>query len=343
MKWFLGCVRLYFRFAVIFLPAAFLISCSEGSSLSEKAFIVPEKIRLRSSTAQAARVVGELKSGDQVTVTDRENDEDGDNWSKVKGPNGESGWVESRYLVKQEIVEKSRKIADEIKDIPTQAIGRSKATLKLRLAPDRSDDDNVATLLPLGTALEIVARERKPRPATTDNKGDNKGETKEDSDNNVKYDNWYEVRLKDYAVLPAGWIYGGSVELEVPPEIVYFVSTGRRITGWQKIGTVTGEDSKSGDHFLAMERKNSGGDEGVDFDRVKVLAYDPQSRDYSTPFREDIAGRFPVTMKMNGTRGHFQLIAVDKNGQEQKLTYTVEMLEGGKVKVTKPSKNNTAK
>jgi hypothetical protein len=99
---------------------------------------------------------------------------------------------------------------------------------------------------------------------------------------------------------------------------------------------VTGDNSKSGEHFLALERKNSGAGEGVDFDRMKLLAYDPATRNYSTPFREDVSGRFPVSLKMEGTRGQFQIITVDKNGQTQKLTYSVEMLGGGKVKVTKP-------
>jgi hypothetical protein len=296
---------------------------------------VPERLKLRSSTAQAARVVGELKSGDQVTITDRGIAEDGENWSRVEGPNGELGWIKSTNLVKREIVETSRQIAEEIKDTPTQAVGRSKAMLKLRLSPDRSDDDNVATTLPSGTMLEIVARERKPRPARIEGKG----EEKVDPDSNVKYDNWYKARLKDYAILPAGWIYGDSVELEVPPEIFYFVSSGRKIIGWQKIRTATADDSESSEHFLALERRNFGADEGVDFDRVKVVAYDPGSRNYYTPFREDIAGRFPVTLKMEGARGHFEIIAVDKNGQTQKLTYGIEILGGGKVRVAKTTSN----
>jgi hypothetical protein len=330
MKRFFSRPQLFFYTAILTLPAL-LAACSQGSLQDEKAFVVPEKLKLRSSTAQASRVVGELKSGDQVTITEHDNAEDGDNWSKIKGPNGESGWIKSLNLVKRDIVEKSRKIADEIKDTPTQAIGKSKATLKLRLTPDRDTDDNVASSLPLGTMLEIVARERKPRPATIEGKG----EAKDDSSGNVKYDDWYQVRLVDYAVLPAGWIYGGSVELEVPSEIFYFVSTGRKITGWQKIGTVTGNDSKSGEHFLVMERKSFGADEGVDFDRVKALAYDPATRNYNTPFREDVTGRFPVTLKMQGTKGHFQLNTVDKNGQNKKLEYQIEMLEGGKIKITK--------
>jgi hypothetical protein len=312
-----------------------MASCSPGSTQDEQAVVLNDRLKLRNSTAQAARVVGELKSGDQVTVTDRGKAEDGEDWSKVKGPNGEWGWLRSSNLVKREIVEKSRQIASEIKEIPTQAVGKSKATLKLRLSPDRSDDENVATTLPAGTRLEIVARERKPRPARIEGKG----EAKEEPDANIKYDNWYEVRLKDYAVLPAGWIYGDSVELEIPGEIFYFVSSGRRIVGWQKIGAVTGADTESSANFLALERKNFGADDGVDFDRVKVLAYDPSSRDYVTPFREDISGRFPVTLKMDGPRGHFEIIAVDKNGQTRKLSYGIELLEGGKVKVAKPVNN----
>lgn len=332
MKRFFSRPEFCFYAAIILSLPAILVSCSNGSLQDEKAYVVPERIKLRNSTAPAALVIGELKGGNQVTVTDRETAEDGDAWSKVEGPSGESGWIKSINLVKREIVEKSRQIAEEIKDIPTQAIGKSNGTIKLRLAPERSNDDNVAISLPMGALLEIVGHERKPRPARIEGKD----EAKEDSNGNVKYDEWYKVRLKDYAVLPAGWVYRGLVTLEVPPEIFYFVSSGREIVGWQKIGTVTGEDSKSGEHFLALERKNSGAGEGIDFDRVKVLAYDPATRNYSTPFREDLMGRFPVSLKMEGTRGNFQIIAVDKNGQAQKLAYDVEMLEGGKLRVTKP-------
>jgi hypothetical protein len=42
---------------------------------------------------------------------------------------------------------------------------------------------------------------------------------------------------------------------------------------------------------------------------------------------------------MDGARGYFQIIVVDKSGQTQKLTYGVEMLEGGKVRVAKPIRN----
>jgi hypothetical protein len=312
------------------------ISCSRVSLINEKAFVVPERLKLKSSTAPASRVVGELKVGDEVTVSDRANAEDGKSWSKVNGPNGESGWVETATLVKEEIVERSRKIAEEVKEIPTQAVARSKAQLKLRLTADRTNDENVATLLPSGTVLEIVARDRKPRPGNLPTANEGKNE--------VRYDDWFKVRLKELAVLPAGWIYGGSIDLDIPGEIVYFASTGRKIVGWQKIATLKGNDSRSGDHYLVLERKLFDADEQVDFDRVKVLAYDPNSRNYATPFRDEVLGRYPVVLNMEGTRGAFRLPAIRSaaaNGQPAQAMqqeYTVEMLDGGRVKVTKVQK-----
>jgi len=315
-------------------------SCSSVATLNETAYVVPERLKLKSSTAQASRIVAELKSGDRVTITARAFAEDSTLWAKVQGPDDNPGWAEARYFVKEDVVAESRRIAEKIKDVQTQAIGKSRATLKLRLTPDRSNDNNVATLLPSGTMLEVVDRERKPKPSTLviEAENDSTANKAAGSTAEVRYDDWLLVRLKDYAVLPAGWIYGGSVDLDIPSDIIYFGSTGRRITGWQKIGTVHEDNSKSGDHYLVLERKIFNADEQVDFDRVKILAYDPFSRNYSTPFREDISGCFPVTLKMEGTRGQFQLPVIGKNRQSQLLTYDIEMLDGGKIKITKQTK-----
>ncbi|HQR35324.1 MAG TPA: SH3 domain-containing protein [Blastocatellia bacterium] len=332
----------------LLLSGLLVVSCSKSASLNETAYVVPEKLKLRNSTAQASRPNGELKSGDKVTIVARSKVEDGTPWVNVKGPEGQEGWADARFFVKEGIVSESRKIADQIKDVQTQAIGKSKATLKLRLTPDRQNEENVATLLASGTVMEIVARERKQRPASLDQKADSaegatldakSGASKPD----VKYDEWFQVRLKDYAVLPAGWIYGGSIELDIPPEIIYFVSTGKRIVGWQKLGTLHGDDNRTGDHFLVTERKVMDADDHADFDRIKVLAYDPVTRNYSTPFKEDLLGFFPVTLKMDGQSGKFTLSALDKNKQKHNVEYSVELLTGAKVKVQKLNSQTTGK
>lgn len=332
------------KLGLFFLVAGLLLAsaCSGMSSLNETAYVVPEKLRLKNSTAQAARNIGELKSGDRVTITERSKSEEGALWVNVKAGDGQQGWAEAKNFIKEDIVAKSRKMADEIKDIPTQAIGKSKATLKLRLTPDRTSEENVAAPLPSGTTMEIVARERKPRPASLDQKADSAEGATADAKQETKYDEWFQVRLSGLTVLPAGWIYGGSVELDIPGEIIYFVSSGRRIVGWQKLGTVHGDDSRTGDHFLVLERKVLGPDERADFDRIKVLAYDAPTRNYSTPFKDDVIGRFPVSLKMDGQTGSFRSIVLDKNDAQQEIEYSVE-ITNNKIKVAKPAAQKTDK
>jgi Bacterial SH3 domain len=308
-------------------------SCSRSVTLDETAYVAPANLKLRSSTAQISNIVGELKGGDRITIVGRSYSVDGKLWVKVKSPKADSGWAEARYFVSAKVVEESRRIAERIKDNQTQAIGRSKATLKLRLTPDRTDDENVATTLPQGTILEVVGRERKPKPATAVIEDEGNPEASKAAAR--PFDDWLLVRLKDYVVLPAGWIYGASVELEIPGDIIYFASTGRRIMGWQKLGTVKEENGRSGDHYLVLERMISGADEHVDFDRVKVLAYDPAARDYITPFREELSGKFPVSLKMEGTRGQFKVPVISKDNQSKLVTYDVEILANGSVVVTR--------
>jgi len=310
-------------------------ACSSGESSGQSATVVPDRLALRSSTAKVARAVAELHSGDRVTVLERLED-GGTSWAKLRAPNGQTGWVEASYLVNQDVIDRSRRIADEVKQIQAQAVGRSKARLKLRLTPERSADDNVATMLPAGTPLEIIDRERRPRPAAPDAKGATQpaANAKEgDESGGTKYDEWYKVRLKDNALLPAGWIYAGSVELEIPPEISYYVSSGRRIIGWQKLGSAQDDRGRSGDHYLVLERWTSSSDDKHDFDRMQVLAYAPAARDYGVPFREDLHGRFPVVVKMEGNHGTFQVTAIDKNDQAQTLNYSVDLQEDGRVSV----------
>lgn len=326
---------------VLLVWAVALTACSAGKGAlsGETAFVAPEKVRLRSSTAEAARAVGELKSGDQVTITERKN-EGNTAWANVNGPNGVSGWVESKVLVKQAIVDASQKIAAEIADVPTQAVGKSKARLKLRLTPDRNNDDNVAFELAAGTVLDIVARERQPRP---DRLIAQQTGTNASAPTGPKFDDWYKVRIKNLAIVPAGWIYGGSVELDVPGDISFFASNGRRITGWQAIGSTQDEQNQTKEHYLVAEKQLFDGEEQLDFDRLKVLSFDPKRREYVTPFREEIKGRFPIKVKIEDKHGSFRVLAFDKANQSQPVDFTFEFVESGRPKVTRVTPRETGK
>jgi hypothetical protein len=268
--------------------------------------------------------VGEIRSGERVAILSHV-DADGVAWVKVKAPDGTTGWVQMRNLVDQEAYDKSHQLADSLKEIQTQALGRSKATLKLRLTPDRTSDENVLNMLQTSTELEILKRERRPRPAVAT-------DTKEvESTGDQKYDEWFQVRVRGNDVTPAGWIYGGSIEMQIPPDIVYYPSAGRRIVGWMSLGEARDETGRAGGHFLVLEREIFGKDPDADFNRIKILAYDPGARDYSTPFREDITGRYPIKLKREGKNATLDIISE----ANQTITFQIQVNDAGRFQVTR--------
>ena len=298
-------------------------ACSLEAPGGTEVIVAVERLRLRSSTAEAAHIVGELKLGDRVTIKERSEESDAI-WVRVVGGDGVKGWTDLRYLIEVDTAERSRKIAEDSKAIQTQAVGRSRASLKLRLTPDRSTEQNVLAMLSTGTQLEIVGRERRGRPETA--------EQKESDDHAAakKFDDWYRVRLPGNSVTPGGWIYGGSVELEIPGEIVYYASSGRRIVGWLKLDGKQLSDESVGSPYLVVERHTYGADSDLDFDRIKVLAYDENKREYYTPFREDINGRYPVSVTTDGRKGRFEF-----TGAKGAAAYEFEIPLTGRLKVTK--------
>jgi uncharacterized protein YgiM (DUF1202 family) len=315
----------------------FLAACSSIGLGTETAYVVSQRMTLLSSTAKVSKTVGELKNGDKVTILERL-EEGGRSWARLRGAGGETGWADARFLVSEDVVGSLRKLAEEVKDIPAQAVAESKSYLKLRLSPDRSSDDNAVTRLSAGTVFEIIERERKPRPVSLENKTSAGSEDNEDKDTEQKFDDWFKVRVKDNQVLPAGWVYGGSLQLNVPDEISYYASSGRRITGWQKIGTVTDAGGRSGGAYLMFEKeifpddKDRSGKE--DFDRIQVISWDAGRRDYFTPVRENIRGRFPVIVKTEGSRSQFQIKELDQNENLQTRVCSIELASDGKVTVT---------
>ncbi|MFN0121884.1 MAG: SH3 domain-containing protein [Blastocatellia bacterium] len=314
---------------------AVLSACAAVGIGTETAFVVSRRMELRNTTAKVFRSVGELKNGDKVTVLER-TDEEGRSWARLRGPEGQTGWADARFLVTSDVVDTLQGMADRTKDIPPQAVGRSKAYLKLRLTPDRANEDNVVTRLQAGTIFEIIERERKQRPASIDSKADD--DVADDSEQ--KLDEWLRVRVRDNKVLPAGWVFGGSVQLDIPDEISSYPSGGYEIVGWQQIGTVTDAGGRSGGAYLVVEHelypdeKKKTGSGNEDFNRLKVISWDPGKRDYFMPFRQDLNGKFPLTLKMDGQRGDFQFRERDKNDSQTLRSVTIELHQDGKVTLT---------
>ena len=317
------------RFISFFLLGACLVmTACKGDLLGEDAVVIPERMEVRNSITRVSKTVGELKRGDQVTIVERATQAE-TAYARIKGPNGLEGWADSRNLAKKSSLDQAQALATAITGMSAQAECRSRSSIKVRLTPNRTNDENLIALLPKDTVFEIVDRDNLPKVAHASSGEEDKEESK-----GAQYEIWYKVRLKENSVVPAGYVYGGSVELAVPQEISYYVHPARKIVGWQKLGTVKDERGQDNYHYAVFQKAYNNADEKSDFDYFQVVGFDPKNKSvsYYNVQRKEVRGVFPVTTKVEEKRASFEFKAMDSNNKEYLAQFVVEVDVRGHLK-----------
>lgn len=279
--------------------------------------IIAEKAPVRNSTGLVAATIKEVNRGEVVGIIERRSANQQDFIHvRVNGEKPIEGWVESRFIIPKKIVDECNKLATEWKDIPTQAIGKNKDKLKLRLAPGRSSE--VVTLLTAGTKIEIVGRVRAERQADSNDKND-----KANSDS--KFDAWYKVRLNDSPVIKAGWLYADSVELTPPDAIVGLPGAGRRFVAWQAFGEIN--DSESGvpqKNYIILDKYAYSKEDEIDFDRIYVVSWDLETHAYkSIHIETQLKGLYPLKVDSETSGYIFSVPLIDKQKNSINARYKI--------------------
>ncbi len=83
-----------------------------------------------------------VNRGDLVDILDAQDVQDPtdntkkERWLRVRAHDEDSteGWIESRNVMPDEVLQNSKKLAEEDKDVPTQASGQLRASSNLRLS-----------------------------------------------------------------------------------------------------------------------------------------------------------------------------------------------------------------
>jgi len=232
-----------------------LTGCSTLASRNNTGTVVSRSAQIRSSTAVVAADLLEVSRGDTVDILDSIDVPDpSDNtkkerWFRVRARDAESteGWIEARNIMPEEVLTRSRKLADDDKSTQAQATGQLHAGSNLRLSPDRSNNENIMMRLDSGSSFEIIGWTRvpklkgaetsesdtAPKPGTASR---NKKETDEENPEDLETTElWYKVRLSpSISPAPEGWIFGKQVELTVPSDIIY-CRTGREFVAWRRL------------------------------------------------------------------------------------------------------------
>ncbi len=348
-----------------------LAGCQTLASKNSTGVVVARRAQIRSSTAVVAADLLQVNRGDVVDIIDSADVNDpSDNtrkerWLRVKARDDDAteGWIESRNVMPDDVLEASKKLEAEDKDIPAQATGQLRASSNLRLTPDRSGNENIMMRLDSGSSFAIVGWKRVPKPKSSEaietdvapkagsaQQGSARGR-QSDERNEPEEENelWYKVRLTNEASpAPAGWIYGKQVELAVPSDIIFY-RTGREFVGWQRLDG-DGKDSSDKDgarearpgSWLILEKSSSNQQRALDepdFDRIYVLGYDKRNQEHYTAYRSpDLRGFLPAKIEGQGDNKSFILRLQDDNGGEPKeQRYSLYKDARGVLKINAPN------
>ncbi len=327
--------------------------------------IIARRAQIRSSTAIVAADLSEVLRGEEVEILDSAVVENGERWLLVR-TGGEAdasteGWIESRNVMPQELLERSRRLAEEVNNIPAQATGQLRAATNLRFSPDRGGNENILLKLESGSSFEIVGWQRVPKPksseatdiddapkagsAQPDNtrrRGENQAAKAPEEANEL----WYKVRLpSSTSPAPAGWAFGKQVELTVPSDIIFY-RTGREFVAWQRLedvdtkGMPTEGKSETKEFqpgsWVILEKGTSdepGSLDEPDFDRIYVLGYDKTRREHYTAYRSrDLQGRLPLRVEGGGEAKFFVVRAAD-SGELKEYRFKAYKDDRGHLKV----------
>ncbi len=366
-------------FLGLLLSCVVSAGCNTLAQRNDSGVIVANLAEIRSSTAVVAAVLLKANRGDTVDILEAQDVQDPtdhtrkERWLRVRAHDEDSteGWIESRNVMPDEVLQSSMKLAEEDADVPTQASGQLRASSNLRITPDRTGNENIMMRLDSGSSFDIVGWKRVPKPKSSEaiesdvapkagSAQPGSARVRGDQENQPEESNelWYKVRLpSSISPAPAGWIYGKQVELKVPSDIIFY-RTGREFVAWQRLdgdsadsdGALKSKDAardgKPGS-WVILEKSSSNQPRTIDepeFDRIYVLGYDKRDQEHYTAYRSpDLKGYLPFRVDGRADNKTFTIRVQDGDGPVKDVQYSVYKDARGYLKVSAPGSSEKKK
>lgn len=333
--------------------------------LDETGTVTANTAQIRSSYAVVAADLLEVKRGDKLDVLEQVEFEKV-LWYRVRANDEDKteGWIEAQNIITSELLEKSKEIAEQDKELPAQATGQLRAASNLRLTPELSDT-NLIYRLDNGSNFEIIDWQFVPK--VQDISGDDSSvsdknkkaknpeieaakEKDEPEKLDEKYDIWYRVKL-DPSVSPApsGWVFGRQVELQVPSDIVFYQNNSKKFVTWQRLDSVATDDNVSQNTTVKISRPGSWvilsrsnevkAKDGVepDFDGISFLGYDKIRQEHYMIRRiEGVWGLLPLKVVGTGDKKTVSMQLLNNDGKIEEKQFSVFKEGSGNLKATVP-------
>lgn len=344
------------------------------AGLNKSGTVIVYRAQIRSSYAVVAADLLEVKRGQALDILE-ETDFEKTHWYRVRAHDEDNteGWIEAQNVITSELLDKSKKLAEEDKDLQPQATGQLRAVSNLRLSPEQKPE-NILYKLESGAVFEIISWKYVPKvqdaPDVDDDSktgGKQNGkrqktknaeveaarEENEPQDLDDAYDIWYKVRLDpSVSPAPAGWVFGRQVELQVPSDIIFYQSVARKFVTWHRLDSADPTDklslkdkdaarnSKPGSWIILTRSNTAKAKDGrePDFDGILVLGYDKYNEEHYSVYRlENIFGEIPLKVEGTGDTKTFIVRLRNAAGQFDEKRFTLIKDPKGRLRATAPS------
>ncbi|MFZ3264731.1 MAG: SH3 domain-containing protein [Terriglobales bacterium] len=285
-----------------------LVGCKHsGGRVLEIAYVSGVQVNLRDRVAAVYERAGIVKNGERVEVLDHDR-----TFVKVRTAAGQMGWMEKRYLVRQQVFDQLQRLTADNQNDPIQAQAVTRNDTNLHVEPGRETEHlyqilagEKLLLLKRGMAekpgsvamlARTVTSAEKPGEKGTKQIDENPGEKKEAASGphpaipHPAIEDWWLVRDSHGR---AGWVLGRMVDLDVPLEVAQYAE-GQRIVAFFVLNEVQDGDKKVPQYLTVLTEPKDG--LPFDFNQFRVFTWNVKRHRYETAYRERIEGMLPVTV-----------------------------------------------
>jgi hypothetical protein len=338
--------------------------------LNETATVIVRRANLRSSYAVVAADLLEVQRGSILDVLE-DIEFEKVHWFRVRSRDDDDlteGWIEAQNVITGTLLEKSKKLAEESKDLQPQAKAQLKAVSNLRLSAEVKKE-NVLVRLENGASFDIIGLKYvlKPEEPVTEDAANQKPKTKNEEieaakeadkpeELDEKYDIWYRVRLApSQSPVPEGWLFGRQVDIQVPSDIAFFQLGATKFVTFQRLDDIVEETKKEDTDlkiskpgsWVILSRSNkvySTDSNEPDFDGVMVLGYDKFNQEFYPVYKKgevyrrgEVLGSIPLKVEGTGDFKSFTIRVRNASGQLEDKRFGVIKETGGRLKVNPPA------
>lgn len=280
----------------------------------EIAYVSGAGVALRNELGPSSQVEMILESGERVEVLSRR-----PRWAQVRLASGLTGWIQERFLVSQQVMDRFLQLASEAGGLPSQGRANVRREANLRLEPSRTSqtfyrlaEEEEADVLAHRVA-EQPARPSSPPAGASAPPGTAEPPPK-------TYEDWLLVRASRGRT---GWLLETSVDMNPPLEVAQY-REGLRIRAWFVLHREQDQGVERLWYLWATIRRSSG--LPVDFDEIRVFVWNPAAHRYETSYRErNLMGLYPIQIGSretpDGPAPTFRLQLQGENGQRLQKNY----------------------